>query len=172
MATTWTELLGDAFARSHDTFRTVVGERSAHLRARPGPDANPIGWLAWHAARVEDDHLAALVDTPQVWADGWADRLALPYERDATGYGHTSAEVAAFSAEAPVLLGYRDAVHRRTGEILTALADADLDRVVDDRWDPPVTLAVRLVSVVDDVAQHAGQAAYVAGLLARGPLDA
>jgi hypothetical protein len=45
---------------------------------------------------------------------------------------------------------------------------ADLDRVVDKRWDPPVTLGVRLVSVVDDDAQHVGQAAYVRGLQKAG----
>ena len=39
------------------------------------------------------------------------------------------------------------------------------DRVVDRTWDPPVTLGVRLVSILDDDTQHAGQAAYVRGLL-------
>lgn len=41
----------------------------------------------------------------------------------------------------------------------------DFDRVVDTAWDPPVTLGVRLVSVYDDATQHAGQAAYLRGLL-------
>ena len=47
------------------------------------------------------------------------------------------------------------------------MTDADLDRVVDEHWDPPVTLAVRLVSVIDDATQHAGQAAYASGILSR-----
>ena len=45
--------------------------------------------------------------------------------------------------------------------MLEGLAPDDLDRVVDRRWDPPVTLGVRLVSIADDSLQHAGQAAYV-----------
>ena len=45
--------------------------------------------------------------------------------------------------------------------------DAAYERVVDDAWDPPVTVAVRLVSVVDDAAKHLGQAQYLKGLVER-----
>jgi hypothetical protein len=38
---------------------------------------------------------------------------------------------------------------------------------VDDYWDPPVTLSVRLVSVISDDLQHAGQAAFIRGVLER-----
>ena len=55
----------------------------------------------------------------------------------------------------------------RTRSFLGSLTADDLDRVVDEAWDPPVTLGVRLVSIADDDIQHAGQAAYVRGLLAR-----
>ena len=48
---------------------------------------------------------------------------------------------------------------------LATVAPEDLDRVVDERWDPPVTLGVRLVSVLSDDLQHAGQAAYARGLI-------
>ncbi|RYZ26721.1 MAG: DUF664 domain-containing protein, partial [Propionibacteriaceae bacterium] len=48
------------------------------------------------------------------------------------------------------------------------LDDAALDRVVDDAWDPPVTLGARLVSVLDDDLEHAGQAAFLLGTLERG----
>jgi hypothetical protein len=64
-----------------------------------------------------------------------------------------------------VLLEYLDAVDRRTRTMLSELTPADLDRIVDRRWDPPVTLGVRLVSIADDCLQHVGQAAYVRGLL-------
>ena len=50
---------------------------------------------------------------------------------------------------------------------MSGLTDADLPRVVDERWDPPVTLGVRLVSVISDCLQHAGQAAFVRGILLR-----
>lgn len=79
----------------------------------------------WHLIRVQDDHLADLMDTEQIWtAQDWVGRAA-------------------------------------------GLAEADLDRIVDEAWDPPVTLGVRLVSVLSDDLQHAGQAAYVRGLVLR-----
>jgi hypothetical protein len=58
-------------------------------------------------------------------------------------------------------------VHERTTAFLAGLSDEDLDRVVDDRWDPPVTLEVRLVSTIGDDLQHAAQAAYVLGVAQR-----
>lgn len=39
----------------------------------------------------------------------------------------------------------------------------ELSRVVDTSWNPPVTVSARLVSIVDDCAQHLGQAAYLRG---------
>ncbi len=73
--------------------------------------------------------------------------------------------MAAVRASADLLADYLGAVHGRTVEYVAGLTEADLDSVVDERWDPPVTLGVRLVSVVGDDLQHLGQAAYVRGLL-------
>jgi hypothetical protein len=42
----------------------------------------------------------------------------------------------------------------------------ELGRVVDTHWTPPVTASARLVSIVDDAAQHLGQAAYIRGIAA------
>lgn len=82
------------------------------------------------------------------------------------GYGHSSDDVAKVRPESPDLLtGYYDAVHEHTVSWVTSLNGAALDRVVDEGWNPPVTLGVRLVSVLSDDLQHAGQAAYVRGLL-------
>ncbi len=69
---------------------------------------------------------------------------------------------------AQALIDYYEAVAARTGSFLAGLAPADLDRVVDEAWDPPVTLGVRLVSVVEDDLQHVGQAAYLRGLIEAG----
>jgi DinB superfamily len=161
----WTALVTDLFDRTHESWHDLLGKLDAdRLVHRPGPDANSPGWIAWHALRVQDDHLAALADRPQVWHEGWSDRLDLPYDTDATGYGQSSAEVAAFRCDPALLLGYADAVHERTLEIVAALADDDLERIVDERWDPPVMLGVRLVSVVNDVTQHVGQVGYALGL--------
>lgn len=159
------EVLTDAFERVRESALQVLDELSDDdLRHRPGPDANPIGWLVWHLARVQDDHVADVAGSPQVY-DAFVDRFDLPYDATAIGYGQSSADVAAFSAPADLLAAYVEAVHARTVDYLASLESADLDRVVDTRWDPPVTLGARLVSVVNDDTQHVGQAAYVRGLL-------
>ena len=167
MSTTPTSLLLDCFGRVQDDLPALLDGLDADaLHWRPDPGANPIGWLVWHLTRVQDDHLAGLADVPQAWTEqGFAERFALPYDTSAHGYGQSSEEVGAFRASAADLLDYHAATHRLTVEVVENLDD--LDRVVDESWDPPVTAAVRLVSVVNDITQHLGQAAYVRGLLER-----
>ena len=163
-------LLVDAFGRvretAHDAVEGLTGEE---LVARLDADANSIAWLVWHLTRVQDDHVADVAGVEQVYtAEGWAKRLGLPLADRDIGYGHSSADVAAVRITDPALLvGYHDAVHEQTLRYLGGISADDLDRVVDERWDPPVTLAVRLVSVVNDDLQHAGQAAFVRGVVQR-----
>ena len=162
------DLLLYAYDQIQQTLRAAVsGLTPDQLEHRVAADANPIGWLAWHLLRVQDDHVADVAGNEQVWtAEGWADRFALPFDPAATGYGFTSEQVAAVRVpSADLLLGYAEAVGARTAEFLGGLTDDDLDRVVDERWDPPVTLGVRLVSVLSDDLQHVGQAAYVRGIV-------
>lgn len=162
-----TDLLTDAFGRVLDGVEAALdGVDDDVLAHRPGPDANSLGWLVWHLTRVQDDHVADVAGTEQVWtAQGYADRFGLPLKTRDIGYGHTSEQVALVRAPAQLLLDYHRATHERTLAFLATVTAEDLDRVVDERWDPPVTLGVRLVSVVDDCAQHVGQEAYVRGLL-------
>jgi hypothetical protein len=145
----------------------VEGVPLDRLTEPPSPGANPIAWLVWHPARVQDDHVSDLLDADQLWVTGdWAGRFGLEADPSDTGYGHSAEQVASVRPERPeVLLEYLDAVDHRTRTMLEGLVPADLDRIVDRRWDPPVTLGVRLVSIADDSLQHAGQAAYVRGLL-------
>jgi len=145
----------------------VTGAEPAQLLERITPDANPIAWLVWHAARVQDHHISEILDADQVWLDGtWAARFGLEPEPQNMGYGHSAEDVAAVRPDQPeLLLEYLSAVDTRTRAFLTTLTPPDLDRIVDRRWDPPVTLGVRLVSIADDGLQHLGQAAYVRGIL-------
>ena len=163
------ELMTDALGRVRELVHSVVGGLSDDdLAWRPDPEANSIAWLVWHLTRIEDDHVADVAGTTQAWVDdGWADRFGLPLPPDDHGYGHTPEQVGAVRADADLLTGYHDAVSARTAAYLAGLEPDDLDVVVDERWDPPVTLGVRLVSVVNEVNQHVGQAAYLRGLLAR-----
>jgi hypothetical protein len=164
------DLLIDSYGRLPDLVRSAVdGLTPDDLRWAPGPAANPIGWLVWHLTRVQDSHIAELLDSRQVYVSGpWAARFGLAPDPEDTGYDHTIEQVGTVRAEGPeALVEYYDAVHERTLGLLRDVTGADLDRVVDERWDPPVTLGVRLISVLDDDIQHAGQAAYVRGLLGR-----
>ncbi|GII99709.1 uncharacterized protein DUF664 [Sediminihabitans luteus] len=147
---------------------TVDGLDDDALTARLDPAANTLAWLAWHVAREQDVQVAAAVGREQVWtAQGWARRFDLPFDDAAMGYGHTADDVAAVRAPADLLVGYLRAVGDESAEVLADLDDAALDEVVDERWDPPVTLGVRLVSVAVDALEHAGQAAYLRGVLER-----
>jgi uncharacterized damage-inducible protein DinB len=162
------DLLIYAYEQIQNTLsRTIEGLDADQLAARVGPGANTIGWLAWHLVRVQDDHVADVAGRDQVWTtEGWADRFGLPFDESETGYGFTPAQVAQLRIESPdLLLEYAADVYERTVDFLRGLSDDDLDRVVDTRWDPPVTLGVRLVSVLADDLQHVGQAAFVRGLL-------
>jgi hypothetical protein len=146
--------------------QAVEGLNADQLATAPAPGANTIGWLIWHLTRVQDHHVAELMDDDQVWTTGeWAARCGLEPDASNTGYGHVPDQVLSVRPESPeVLLGYLEAVHHRTCRMLEGLSADDLDRVVDYRWDPPVTMGVRLVSIGDDCMQHVGQAAYVRGL--------
>jgi uncharacterized damage-inducible protein DinB len=163
-------LLQEAFGRIEPIAASAVdGLTAEQLSARPDPEANSIAWLVWHLARVQDDHVAEVAGTEQVWTSaGWSQRFGLSLEDGDIGYGHTTDQVAAVRVDSPDLLtGYLGAVAEATDRYLAGLSADDLDRVVDERWDPPVTLAVRLASVLSDDLQHAGQASYVRGLVTR-----
>jgi hypothetical protein len=166
---TTADLLVDAFGRIHEiVVRAVDGLTPEQLTYRPDTDANSIAWLVWHLSRIEDDHVAAAAQTEQVWtSQQWAERFDFPFDTRATGYGHRSQEVAAVRCSAELLIGYHDAVHEFAVAYVRGLTDRDLDRIVDERWNPPVSLGVRLVSVISDGLQHAGQAGYVRGMIER-----
>lgn len=165
-----TEVLRDAFGRVREEVSGVLsGLAPDEVLWRPDPEGNSIGWLVWHLTRIQDDHLAGVGQVDQVWTvAGWYERFGRPYQRQDHGYGHSASDVGRFAASDPALLeGYHTAVHALTLEVLDGMAATDYARIVDRRWDPPVTAAVRLVSVVSDTLQHVGQAAYVRGLLER-----
>ncbi len=166
---TSTELIADAFGRIREAVHQVVEGLSADLlAARTDTEANSIAWLVWHLTRIQDDHIADLALADQVWtSSGWAQGFGLNLDIADTGYGHGPDQVAAVTVDADSLRGYHDAVYDTTIRFLHRVTDADLDRIVDERWNPPVTMGVRLVSVVTDDLQHAGQAAFVRGILER-----
>ncbi len=160
-------LLRDAFGRIREHVSDLTRNLDPETAMfRPDPEANTITWLIWHLTRVEDDHIADLAGTEQVWTR-WRDRFDLHVASDATGFGMSVADVARVQAPASLLDGYHAEVHAATMAYLDELDDAELARVVDKRWDPPVTAGARLVSVYEDATMHLGQAAYVRGVAQR-----
>ncbi|MGW2516780.1 mycothiol transferase [Streptomyces sp. NPDC001617] len=162
------DILIDGYNRiQEEVHATVEGLGPDALNHRPSPDANSIAWLVWHLTRVQDDHVADAFELDQVWlTQDWEKRFGLDLPRRDTGYGHSPAKVARVRVGSPELLtGYYDAVHEQSLGVLRELAAKDLERIVDDRWDPPVSLGVRLVSVLADDLEHVGQAAYLRGLV-------
>ncbi len=165
------DLLVETYDRLPDLVRSAVdGLTPEQLVWAPAPGANTIGWLVWHLTRIQDDHIADILGTDQVWVAGdWAGRFGLAADPSNTGYGHSAEDVASVRPEsARALIDYYDAVAARTREMLTGLTEPDLDRIVDESWQPPVTLGVRLVSVANDDLQHLGQAGYLRGLQTGG----
>ncbi|WGW12076.1 DinB family protein [Saxibacter everestensis] len=164
------QVLTEAFGRIQETVHDVcAGLTQDQLAYRPDGDANSIAWLVWHLTRVQDDHLADLEGTEQIWTSAdWANRFALPFDPTDTGFGHSSTDVGAVRGiSAELLTGYLDDTVEQTRAIIGRHGDNDLDRIIDDSWDPPVTIGVRLVSVISDDLQHAGQAAFLRGLIER-----
>jgi uncharacterized damage-inducible protein DinB len=164
------ELLADAFGRIREEVHQAVDALSvSDLEYRVDADANSIAWLIWHLTRIQDDHVAAVAGHEQTWiAHGWAERFGLPFDSRDTGYGHNTEQVAAVRVKSGELLTeYHDAVYKQTTAYVSRLTDADLSRVVDANWDPPVTLGVRLISVIGDDLEHVGTAMFIRGLLLR-----
>ena len=160
------ELLRDSFTRLIEHVDDLTdGLTDAVAYYRPTSQANTIAWLIWHSARIQDAQLCDIAGIEQMWfRDGWVDRFALDLPRDAHGYGHTPDDVAKVRASAQLLAGYYHAVHKVSLEYIASISSDELARVVDERWTPPVTASARLVSIIDDAAQHLGQAAYLRGI--------
>lgn len=163
------DLLADGFSRIQRSLHlSLDGLTAEQLTYRPAEQANTIGWLAWHLSRVQDHHLSDLAGREQAWiAGGWHEKFGKPADPQETGQRYTAEQVAAIRPTGPqLLLDYHDAVYARSLEYIKTLKPVDLDRALDEpQWDPRPTAGVRLVSVIGDNLQHAGQAAYLRGLI-------
>lgn len=159
-------VLTDAAARPAEAARRLADALTPEvLNAHIGGHPNSPAWLLWHTGREIDVQVADLTGHEQVWtALRIRDRLGMQSLGDSMGYGMSAEEARDVrSDDAEGLLAYLDAATASLTDYLGTLSDAMLDDVVDEQWDPPVTRGVRLVSVIDDAAQHVGQVAYIAG---------
>ena len=165
----WQQLIIDGYGRVQEILeRALNGLTAEDLNELPKPDCNSMGWLAWHLTRVQDHHFADLIGEEQLWVKaGWHAKFNRPPNPKDIGFGHSPEDVAAFKApDAATLLEYHRAVLERSKRYINSISAAELDKELNEPWFQPLpTIGVRLISVMSDNLQHAGQVAYVHGLL-------
>lgn len=147
--------------------RTLTGLTLDEMNRQPTSDSNSIAWLTWHLTRVQDNGISGLFGQEQAWiSQGWHAQFGMTPDPDNEGQGHTPAQVAAFRAPSiQTLLDYHDSVSTRSKSFLTGLAPADFNRELDEpQYQPRPTVGVRVVSILSDNLQHAGQVAYLRGV--------
>lgn len=163
-------VLVDAYGRIRQLVHTAAdGLDRPRLTYRPEPGANSIAWLVWHLTRIQDDHVSEIAGQDQVWdTSSWPKELGMAPDPTKLGQGDGPADVAAVSPpDSIALLGYHDEVMDRSLEYLAGVDAVELARIIDDSYTPPVSVGVRLVSVLSDNIQHAGQARYLRGIIDR-----
>jgi hypothetical protein len=107
------------------------GIDDAGFRTPSVPGLNPVAWIFWHMARAEDVLANVVIGAaPQVWDEGWADRVRV--DRRDIGTAMSAAEVTdvAAAVDLGALRAYRAAVGRRTREIVGAFGAEELDAIV------------------------------------------
>ncbi|MGG5171083.1 mycothiol transferase [Pseudarthrobacter sp. J1738] len=159
------DILADFIQRPADAARGLPALSAQQLNAHPSGHPNSIAWLLWHSGREVDVQLAHLSGKAQVW-ESYRNLFDLGELGETVGYGHTVEQSHQIQvSNQKLLVDYLEASLRALGDYVGARSETDLDAVIDNSWETPVTLGVRLVSIIDDAIQHVGQAAYAAGAL-------
>jgi hypothetical protein len=146
--------------------RALDGLTKEDLNWQSRPDCNSIGWLTWHLTRVQDSFIASMMGEQQLWIQGgWHTKFGRPPEANDAGFGQTPQDLAKFkSPDIKTLLGYHRAVLERSQRYISTLSAADMDRELQGPPYLPPKLGLRLIMVLSDGLQHAGQVAYIRGL--------
>jgi DinB superfamily len=162
------DIIMDALERIRGILhRTLAGLTLDESHRQPTPDTNSIAWLTWHLTRVQDNGISGLFGQEQAWiSQGWHAQFNMAPDPDNEGQGHTPEQVAAFRAPSiQTLLDYHDSVSTRSKAFVEGLAPADFNRELDEpQYQPVPTVGVRVVSILSDNLQHAGQVAYLRGV--------
>lgn len=148
--------------------RSVDGLSDEELSWMPTPECSSIGFLIWHYGRTLDRWLhSRLQDVPQLWEQGWAERLGQqPISADDTGYGYGPEELATFKVpDGATLLDYCSANLAAANQYLATIGDSDFDAtgVLNPRGGT-MSLANLCQQLLWEFNQHGGQIAYVRGL--------
>ena len=148
--------------------RSVDGLSDDEMRWMPSPECSSVGFLVWHYGRTLDRWVhARLQGVPQLWEQGWAERLGQPsIGPDDTGYGYGPEQLSAFQLpDTPSLMAYVEATLEAAREYLSARSEADFDEmaVINPRGGT-MTLANMCQQLLWEFNQHGGQIAYLRGM--------
>lgn len=164
----WRDMVIDGYSRIFELLDPALrGLSPNELDKQPTPDSNSLGWTVWHLARGQDAQVAYLAKTEQLWIkDAWHKKFNRPADSEDTGFGDTIEQVAAFkSPSASVQLEYCRAVVAASTHYLKNVDSNEINRVLDEAYQPKPTVGVRIVSIMADSLIHAGEAAYIRGLI-------
>jgi hypothetical protein len=147
------------------TIRVLDGMSQQEIAWRPGPEANSIGIILFHAVRSEDTQInTRLQGKPQLWESAkWYEKLKLPQSE--TGSGYTAEQCAAFPVPSMQdFMEYAAAVRNQTLEYLNAMNNDAFDRVINLPRLGDITIGAYFALIVVHQAQHAGEVSYLRGL--------
>ncbi|WP_312975554.1 DinB family protein [Corynebacterium sp.] len=161
-----TDVLQDLAGRVRDAVGEIPRDLPTEVvNAHPAGHPNSLAWLLWHTGRELDVQLSGLTSGEQVWtSEEYDSSSGVQGAGESMGFGQSPVQAREVSAaEVGPVIDYVTSVCDAVDTYLSTLGDADLDAVIDDAWDPPVTRGVRLISILHDAVIHLGQAAYVLG---------
>ncbi|WP_019777148.1 DinB family protein [Streptococcus sobrinus] len=157
------ELSIDTLERAQERFLETLDQMTVEeANTMPKPLIKSVTWLIWHSSRVLDYQISPLTGLPQLYETaGFKERFNLDLPDDTQDWRHTPQEAAkVVVSDKQVLKDYLQASMERTKAYFAQLDEADLADVIDRNWTPAVTRGVRIVSTVDDIVMHSGQAVY------------
>lgn len=161
------EVLSEFARRPIEAAQALPNLSPEQLTTHPANHPNSVAWLLWHTGREVDVQLSHLCGAVELW-EGYRQRFGLGDLGDTIGYGHSAEEASGILvSHHSLLVEYVEATLNALIDYVGGLTETELDEIIDESWDPPVSRGARLVSIIDDAAQHLGQAAYVAGALTR-----
>ena len=146
--------------------KAVNGLTPAELRWQPTLASNPIAWIVWHMARVEDRWVnRVLSGGVELWiSEGWHKKFGMTEE--AHGYGETMEQVRAMPDLAMFeLLAYFDAVRKSTLAHLERMTPEQLGATYPHSRLKGITGAWILGHILVEESQHLGQVAFIRGVI-------
>ena len=154
----------------HGTLEAAIGDCSPEVLARklPGSTINSIGAVYAHTIFSEDGILNGLVrgGTPVYFAGGWAPKCGLDMPQ-----GGMEPDWAV-TLPLDAFRQYAAAVYQATDEYLASASDAELDRVIDPGFAPPMPVRSLVANLLAwHAATHQGEISALKGVQGFNGLD-